>query len=221
MPYRRPAIGPSCGDPGTPRLLGSFVSVYDRHCERKRSNPSVGKGSMDCFVASLLAMTVDTPPHSRDAFRPDFANRFAQGKRGRRECRVLAAPAVSRAKMHIESAHEHTGTVGAVRHSPHNGLTAYAVLSSPTNSSCHRHRRIEGLVAPGWVDIASADLTPATGAGTTRFCRTQPPVFAKRLRRALAPFVCHAGRPLTDKSPPCDPVRARRCRVHRISPRRV
>jgi hypothetical protein len=35
----------------------------------------------------------------------------------------------------------------------------------------------------------SADLTPATGARTTRFCRTQPPVFAKRLRRTLAPFV--------------------------------
>ena len=31
-------------------------------------------------------------------------------------------------------------------------------------------------------DFASASLTPATGARTTRFCRTQPPGFANRLR---------------------------------------
>src|SRR5258708_20230400 len=68
-------------------------------------------------------------------------------ERGRRERRVLAAPAVSRAKMHIASAHEHTGTVGASRHSLHNGFTAYAVLSPATNSSCHRHRRIKVLRA--------------------------------------------------------------------------
>jgi hypothetical protein len=50
---------------------------------------------------------------------------------------------------------------------------------------------------------SSASLTPATGARTTRFCRTQPPVFAKRLRRALAPVVC-ALCWLTDQSPPCE-----------------
>jgi hypothetical protein len=38
----------------------------------------------------------------------------------------------------------------ALRHSPRNGFTAYATLSPATNSSCHRHRRIEGFVAPGW-----------------------------------------------------------------------
>ena len=42
-------------------------------------------------------------------------------------------------------------------------LTAYSVLSPATNSSCHRHRRIEGVVGPGWADATSADLTPATG----------------------------------------------------------
>ena len=29
-------------------------------------------------------------------------------------------------------------------------LTAYPVLSSATNSSCHRHLRIKGLSKPGW-----------------------------------------------------------------------
>ena len=51
-------------------------------------------------------------------------------------------------------------------------LTAYAALSPATNSSCHRRRRI-WLIEPGWVDFASTGLTPATGARTTRFCRTR------------------------------------------------
>ena len=54
-------------------------------------------------------------------------------------------------------------------------LTAYGALFPATNSSCHRHRRIEGLVAPGRADLTSAGLAPATGAGTTRFCRPQRP----------------------------------------------
>ena len=94
-------------------------------------------------------------------------------KRGSGEHRVRAAPAVSRANLCEECAHEHTGSAETLRHSPRNGFTAYGALSSATNSSCHRHRRIEGLVEPGWARKTSADLTPATGARTTRFCRTQ------------------------------------------------
>ena len=41
-------------------------------------------------------------------------------------------------------AHEHTGTVGTLRHSLRNGFTAYAALSPATNSSCHRHCRLDG-----------------------------------------------------------------------------
>jgi hypothetical protein len=92
--------------------------------------------------------------------------------RGRREDRVRAAPAVSCAMCTKKCAHEHTGSAESIRPSLRNGFTAYGALSPATNSSCHRRRRIEGLVAPGWANIASADLTPATGARTTRFCRT-------------------------------------------------
>jgi hypothetical protein len=53
------------------------------------------------------------------------------------------------------------------------------VLSPATNSSCHRHPRIKGLSKPGRADLASANLTPATGARTTRLCRPQ-----------LSSFVC-------------------------------
>ena len=75
-------------------------------------------------------------------------------------------------KMHKEMRTRAYRFSGGIRHPLRDGFTAYAVLSPATNSSCHRRRRIEGFVTPGWVDIASADLTPATGARTTRFCRT-------------------------------------------------
>ena len=94
--------------------------------------------------------------------------------RGRRERRVLAAPAVSCAIVRRRNAHEHTGTDGAFRRSLRNGLTAYAARSPATNSSCHRRQRIGGSSKPGRASQTSASLTPATGARTTRFCRTQP-----------------------------------------------
>ena len=72
-------------------------------------------------------------------------------------------------------------------------LTAYAALSLATNSSCHHHRRINGSAKPGWARNTSADLTPATGARTTRFCR--PPQRRSSARRLLA----HGS-----KDPPCN-----------------
>ena len=39
-------------------------------------------------------------------------------QRGRRECRMHAAPAVSCASCTKENAHEHTGSAEAIRHSP-------------------------------------------------------------------------------------------------------
>jgi hypothetical protein len=88
---------------------------------------------MDCFVASLLAMTWIQ-------FRV-LATRCARGLlknfppplfRGRREDRVRAAPAVSRANAHGKNAHEHTGSAETLRPSLRNGFTAYFVLS-PVN----------------------------------------------------------------------------------------
>jgi hypothetical protein len=129
---------------------------------------------MDCFVASLLAMTASRhafaiSPHTPREFcfeLPTLSNQREQGMPGARCTRGLVCKIVRR------NAHEHTGSAETLRHSPRNGFTAYAVLSPATNSSCHRRQRISGMSAPGWVDIASANLTPATGARTTRFCRT-------------------------------------------------
>src|SRR5258708_13102748 len=84
------------------------------------------------------------------------------------------------------------------------------------------------LSDPVGLTKTSADLTPATGARTTRFCRPRP-VFIQRLR-----WLCTPAEALTKKEaasfvlramtahgkPPCDPKRARRCRVHRIPSQR-
>ena len=80
---------------------------------------------------------------------------------------------------------------------------------------CSPRRRIRlvtvaaGLMADrsGWIKFATDSLAPATGVGTTRFCRTQQ-----------TPFVLRAGYSLTG-NPPCDHFARRRCRVHRIPSR--
>jgi hypothetical protein len=60
----------------------------------KRSNPCGRKEKMDCFVASLLAMTAkyESAFPRRDA--PELCMNPSPNK-GRGECRALAAPAAS------------------------------------------------------------------------------------------------------------------------------
>ncbi|MEH2562989.1 hypothetical protein [Bradyrhizobium sp. AZCC 2289] len=129
------------------------------------------KGRMDCFVAD--APRNDDKTHFRipaarfaRALQIVLPNKKrAQGTPGACCTRGLAC------KKTIASAHEHTGTVGAFRRP-----CAMVLRLMP----CSPRRRIRlvtvigGLkvFAPGWVRKTSADLTPATGAGTTRFCRT-------------------------------------------------
>ena len=67
-----------------------------RHCEERSDEAihSFRRGEMDCFVASLLAMTTNTASRSRDTIRPSFAENLVPPKyRGRREDRVPVAPA--------------------------------------------------------------------------------------------------------------------------------
>ena len=202
----------ACGASSTPRLIDFITTVsgiLDRPpsrtmtvrlviashpvgAKRRRmtgsAKQSIGqqKESMDCFVASLLAMTAvtaDTPSRSRDMNCPRFASSFALlENRGRREDRVRAAPAVSCATCTEENAHEHTGPAESIRPSLRNGFTAYFVLS---------RRRIPlatvagGLMVrpPGRAGKTSADLAPATGARTTRLGR---PLQRRRQRASIA-----------------------------------
>jgi hypothetical protein len=117
------------------------------------------KGRMDCFVARaprndvvrsrFTFQTADRRPPSRGAGGPEVCmNVCPLDRRGSRECRVRAAPAVSCARCTKKCAHEHTGSAETLRHSPRNGFTAYIALSSATNSSCHRRCRLDGSSDP-------------------------------------------------------------------------
>ena len=99
-------------------------------------------------VSSLMARA-DITTRSRGAPRPRFASNFctsrkerAQGMPDARCTRGLVCKIVQK------SAHEHTGSAEAIRHSLRNGFTTYAALSPATNSSCHRHRRILMFASP-------------------------------------------------------------------------
>src|SRR6266536_4249618 len=133
------------------------------------------KAGDDSEGAAIDSAFPNMTPHSRGTVCPRFDRTFAPlQRRGSRECRVRAAPAVSCASLCEECAHEHTGSAEAIRHSLRDGFTAYAVLSPATNSYCHRRWRIE-LTSP------PLNLTPATGARTTRFCRTLIASFVLRV----------------------------------------
>jgi hypothetical protein len=144
------------------------------------------KERMACFVAEfiigpaqggtrwLFAMTANpnTTPRSRGAMGPSFARQCPSVNRGRRECRVPAAPTASRANGKFKhTSVVTTGSDGSTGIPRAMVLTAYSVLSPATNSSCHRHQRIKGSSNPVGLDFASASLAPATGVGTTRLCR--------------------------------------------------
>src|SRR5882757_3276758 len=93
---------------------------------------------------------------SRGMIRPRFAGNFPpSSNRGRREGRVHAAPAVSRAIRTNKSAHEHTGSAEASRPSLRNGFTAYFVLSLVNGLSCHH--RLAGRTARLDASIAAPE----------------------------------------------------------------
>jgi hypothetical protein len=83
---------------------------------------------MDCFAS--LAMTTRYASALSQRIAPEvLQENLALENRGRREDRVRAAPAVSRAKLCIKHAHEHTGLAESLRPSLRNGFTAYTISS--------------------------------------------------------------------------------------------
>ena len=88
---------------------------HNRHCERSEAiHRAAKKARMDCFVASAPRNDADTASRSRGASRPKFCRSFRPPQfRGRRECRIRAAPAVSCATctknmhMSIQGSGEH------------------------------------------------------------------------------------------------------------------
>src|SRR5437667_5114167 len=97
-----------------------------------------------------VVATQNMTPRSRGSKEPEVCPNLALDNRGRREDRVRAAPAVSRAIAHKRCAHEHTGSAETLRPSLRSGFTAYFVLS-PVNGS---FATVVGGIPP-------AHLTPA------------------------------------------------------------
>ncbi|WP_247513044.1 hypothetical protein, partial [Bradyrhizobium sp. 157] len=87
---------------------------------------------------------------------------------GRREDRVLAAPAVSCAKCAKGNAHEHTGPAETLRPSLRNGFTAYFVLF-PENGSFASVAREK--LAPLGLNASTA--APEPHDFTVRFLRVR------------------------------------------------
>jgi hypothetical protein len=115
------------------------------------------------WIASLsLAMTAHTPPHPRGAMRPSYCKTFRPEGVGNAGCPVHPQPRVRWVvgvctRVFTAVAPEIT------RHPPHAMvLTVCFALSPVIGLSCHRHCRTKGLSAPGWADLPSDNLTPAS-----------------------------------------------------------
>ena len=155
----------------TPRLLDSIAGVSGildhPHARVMTTESTVGVNASD------------TAPHSRRALRPSRCKILrpyrAQGMPGARCTRGLVCKIVRR------TAHEHTGSAETLRHSPRNGFTAYAVISSATNSSCHRRCRLDG-------SSIRLDRSSHRQLDTSNGCRDHTV-----LPYASAPFVLRAG----------------------------
>jgi hypothetical protein len=185
-----------------------------------------------------------TPSHSRGTLCPSFVSRSAPKKSegaGNAGCPLHPRP-VCRKNAH-GSHHRYSGINRRSLRNGFNGLCRalpgdeFVLSPSPADLMA---------IKPGWADLASAGLTPATGARTTRFCRTQPPPnqistghvpvrrssgrrpgfanaspgqgpLAEASAKTQAPFVPRAV-DAHGKIRPASSLARRRCRVHRIHP---
>jgi hypothetical protein len=147
-------------------------------------------------------------------------------KRGRRESRMPIAPAVVRTKgARVDHRLNRIAPAFPAR-------MVYGLLRALPGDRLVCHRRLRGLTIhpePGWAGCISARLDASIGAPGPHDFAVRDHLTPKVLpdlvpsgefwqRRLAASFV----RTPADRSredPPCDPLRARRCRVHRIPPR--
>jgi hypothetical protein len=109
------------------------------------SAPTTAPSQAKCKLAAGHVFTISqhrVPESCRGSpSKPEGAVRSPGGTQGMPGCALHPR---SRAPMCAKKMRTRAYRFsGGIRHSLRNGLTAYATLSSATNSSCHRRRRIE------------------------------------------------------------------------------
>jgi hypothetical protein len=167
----------------TARGYGSLRSqgrrwVEDRHCERSEAIHSQSIVRMDCFVASLLAMTANTTPHSRGAMRPGCARIL----RPRKTEGVGNAGCATHPQPRVRNKTKHTSVVTA-RFAGSPGIPARNGFNGLYRALPGERIRLVTVISGLRVcqtrsgRLASANLTPATGARTTRLCRPRKASF--------------------------------------------
>jgi hypothetical protein len=135
---------------GTPRAPCPWYPSPVSHLRCEPPSPTRGEGKSAPLFGKFQDPDFKQQAQHRDLAtqtRPSYQAKSrpkerAQGKPGARCTGGLVR------KSAKQNAHEHTGSAEAIRPSLRNGLTAYSALSPATNSSCHRHRRIEVLSLP-------------------------------------------------------------------------
>src|SRR5439155_6965910 len=140
---------------------------------------------------------------------------FAPLNRGRRESRVLAAPAASRAKLseaHERSHHRFRRIQPGLPRAM--VLTAYFVLSPATRLFCHRRLRI-WYVKTRLGLRTSARLDASIGASEPHDFAVREPVYAKGFdgQKRLS-SACHSSAHGPHRPALPSPDITRRCRVH-------
>jgi len=187
----------------------SYASrVAQTSLRAKRSNPSLAtRTRLDCFVASLLAMTTKTAS-SRSIFKQPNKFQIRLRDPAARCARVVHEPSAPKGvgnagcpphpQPRVQNETKHTSVVAAVTpDSPgipaRNGFNGYFVLSPVIGLVCHRHlrsclRKLDaGVEASGPHDFAVRSTR--LRQRLRRALSASPP---KLWRRRKAPLVCSA-----------------------------
>jgi hypothetical protein len=150
---------------------------------------------------------VDKSSHSRDAYVRVVHHRcpLREEGAGNAGCPMHPQPRARWGSLSMRTS-IHSGGTGYIRHSPRNGFNACSALSPVTNSFCHRHLVDRRLIRARLGRWPPRDLTPATGARTTRLRRPQ------QCHSSCVPTIAHeAFKPALRHH-----LHARHHRVHRI-----
>ena len=173
------------------RFVANCSDLRNRHCERSEAIHGATRGTNGLLRRFAPrndgAPFSDTTPHSRGAMRPRFVKSFAQRREGAGNAGCLLHPRsrVQKCAKGRTRVYRYSRSIPAFPAQWFYGLWR----ALPGDEFLLPPSLANGWFAwPGRALQTSASLTPATGARTTRFCRTQPPDFALNRLRPKSDF---------------------------------